>query len=210
MLKETFLQTATRLSSAQEGLFVWQEIVHNYTVPSRHYHTLDHLASMLQLLQPLRRNFADWDMVVMALVYHDWVYEVSRADNEEQSANVALALLTKWNVQDFRQEKVVTYIMSTKTHHPADEETNWFTDADLGILGASPMHYQQYARQIRREYSVFKDMEYHTGRSNVLKHFLAMPRIFKSDYFHETLEPAARKNLAWELDLHAAGRNSSV
>lgn len=41
---------------------------------------------------------------------------------------------------------------------------------------------------------------YVPGRKKVLNHFLALPRIFKTNHFYEKYEEAARKNLEDELE----------
>lgn len=91
-------------------------------------------------------------------------------------------------------------IRATKNHNPADEETNLFTDADLSILGAAPEAYEQYTRQVRREYGLYPGFLYTRGRKKVLNHFLNMPRIFKTSGFYTRYEEQARKNLRSELE----------
>ena len=45
----------------------------------------------------------------------------------------------------------------------------------------------------------YHDIIYKPGRQKVLKHFLAMNRIYKTDHFFKKYEPQARINLANEL-----------
>jgi predicted metal-dependent HD superfamily phosphohydrolase len=97
-------------------------------------------------------------------------------------------------------EQCVKLILATQKHEPAGEEVNLFTDADLSVLGAEPESYKLYATQVRKEYGLYPDLIYNPGRKKVLQHFLAMPRIFKTDAFYEKYETTARRNLEWELD----------
>ncbi len=62
------------------------------------------------------------------------------------------------------------------------------------------MAYNDYARQVRQEYSLYPDMIYKPGRRKVLRHFLAMPKIFKTDIFFELYEESARRNLQREME----------
>ena len=41
---------------------------------------------------------------------------------------------------------------------------------------------------------------YNRGRKQVLKHFLALKTIFKTDRFQASHETQARENLRWELN----------
>ena len=76
---------------------VWEAIRMNYTRPTRHYHTLQHLLSMFAFLEgaalaghalhrPAAVHFATW--------LHDLVYEAASSTNEEDSAQLASALLS--------------------------------------------------------------------------------------------------------------------
>ena len=78
-------------------------------------------------------------------------------------------------------------------------DTNIFLDADLAILGQSDENYKLYTKQIRQEYSFFSDADYKKGRVGVLKHFLAMERIYKTEYFFNKFEKQAKLNIENEL-----------
>ena len=65
------------------------ELVVAYGETHRHYHTLEHVAALLQLLGKYGDGIADRDAVVLAILFHDAVYDPSRQDNEEASAAFA-------------------------------------------------------------------------------------------------------------------------
>ena len=92
-------------------------------------------------------------------------------------------------------------IKCTKSHEFSDSDTNYFTDADLSILGKSWKTYEEYYQQIRKEYKIYPDFIYNSGRKKALQHFLKMDRIFKTDYFFEKYEIQARENLQNELQI---------
>ncbi|GAB5525289.1 MAG: hypothetical protein Roseis2KO_31610 [Roseivirga sp.] len=79
-------------------------------------------------------------------------------------------------------------------------DTNYLTDIDLSVLGAAPEVYQNYTVAIRKEYSIYPGFLYKRGRKKVLKHFLEMEHIFKTELFREKYEDRARKNLQAELN----------
>jgi predicted metal-dependent HD superfamily phosphohydrolase len=92
------------------------------------------------------------------------------------------------------------HILATKAHvMSANHDSNLFTDADLSILGAPADEYMQYTGQIRKEYRYYPDLVYKPGRKKVLRHFLEMERIFKTDYFFAQYEKQARANIETEL-----------
>jgi predicted metal-dependent HD superfamily phosphohydrolase len=97
--------------------------------------------------------------------------------------------------------RVVEMILATKTHVVSEnQDINYFTDADLSILGKDWEVYNQYAKQVRNEYAIYPDLLYNPGRKKVLKHFLEMNQIYKTDYFTQKYEEQARLNLSRELE----------
>jgi predicted metal-dependent HD superfamily phosphohydrolase len=61
-------------------------------------------------------------------------------------------------------------------------------DADLSILSQDPATYLIFTINVRKEYSVYPDFVYKTGRKNVLNHFLRMNQIYKTDFFFHRFE----------------------
>ena len=79
-------------------------------------------------------------------------------------------------------------------------DTNYFTDADLGILGQNEAEYLAYCKKIRMEYAMYPDELYYPGREKVIRHFLDMDQIFKTEIFRTRFEKQARYNLDMELN----------
>jgi predicted metal-dependent HD superfamily phosphohydrolase len=201
MIKQEFLGSLTNYTSnTEQQLTMWSEILKNYSEPNRHYHNLAHLNSILTELKIHQDKFSNWDAIVFAIVYHDFVYDASKSNNEEQSAAIALQRLK----QIVAPEHLTTFcehlILATKNHESSDMETNLFTDADLSILGSDSETYTLYSKQIRREYSVFPDLVYNPERKKVLTHFLNMTNIYKTKEFSDKYELRARANLHAELN----------
>jgi predicted metal-dependent HD superfamily phosphohydrolase len=185
-----------------EGLIadLWQEITTCYTGAGRHYHTLVHLANLLEQLAAVQADIADWPAVLWALYYHDAVYNPLKKDNEARSAALAAARIQSVGVPLSLTETVVQHILATQKHAlSAHSDTNYLIDADLSILGQDWATYLTYTQQIRQEYAVYPNLLYQPGRRKVLEHFLGMAQIFKTPYFFEKYEAAARENLRREL-----------
>ncbi len=180
---------------------LWQEVVAAHTSSNRHYHTLQHLEDLHAKLSDVKASFQNFDAVIMAIVYHDFVYRVTRKDNEERSVAVMRErMLVTLGLPVPLVERAAAHIWATQRHEASnDPDTNVFTDADLSILGSAPERYKLYTQQVRREYRLYPDLLYKPGRRKVLAHFLAMPQIFKTAHFGERFEEQARINLAAEL-----------
>lgn len=185
--------------SLQENL--WMEIVTHYSSKKRHYHTLDHIENLFQELFPIQEKIEDWDTIQFSIFYHDIIYNASQKDNEEKSAILAIERLKEIGLPEDQILKCNHQILLTKSHEISDTDTNYFTDADLSILGKTWDTYEEYYKNIRKEYRIYPDFMYNGGRKKALKHFLEMKRIFKTDYFQEKYENQARLNLQKELEI---------
>jgi predicted metal-dependent HD superfamily phosphohydrolase len=200
MIKEEFLNAISAFNStASDASKLWQEIAKQYGDASRHYHTLTHLENLINELLPLKSSFRNWQVVVFAIAYHDIIYKASKNNNEEKSAELAGKSLTDVGVPAELVTRCKNFIIATKRHEPVDGEIDLFTDADLSILGSAPDAYLLYTKQIRKEYFIYPDLLYKSGRKKVLLHFLGMVHIFKSKFFRDKYEVAARRNLNNEL-----------
>ena len=191
------------LSLAIENTMIdklWDEIRLAYNRSNRYYHTENHLNSISEQLLPIKNEIKDWPTLVFSIAYHDIIYDTSRADNEEQSALLAYERLTYLEQSYDRKEKCKQQILSTKGHQNSDDpDTNYFTDADLSVLGVDRDSYLEYVWQIRKEYEHYSDFYYKKGRSNVLNYFLNMNILFKTEYFRDKFEKQARLNIENEL-----------
>jgi predicted metal-dependent HD superfamily phosphohydrolase len=180
---------------------LWSEIAKQHSSRMRHYHTLNHLDHMILQLQEVQPVIEHWNTIVLAVAYHDIIYNPLRSNNEERSAAVAVERLATAGVDPDTVARTHRHIIASKTHLvSADQDTNYFTDADLSVLGASREVYKLYADYVRKEYRYYPDLLYKPGRKKVLQHFLDMPRIFKTEHFYHTFEQQARQNLLWELE----------
>jgi len=134
------------------------------------------------------------------LFYHDIVYKSTKKDNEEESAGFASKRMTEIGIKKGDINLCFEQIIATKTHKfNSNSDTNFFTDADLSILGRQQSDYKIYCNKVRKEYSIYPNFIYNKGRKKVVKHFLSMETIFKTEEFYNQYENQARKNLEEEL-----------
>lgn len=203
MLKNTFLNLlATYSNDNSLNILLWREIVESYSDKKRHYHTLEHLENLLFQLTPIRTKISHWDTILFTLFYHDVIYNSLKNNNEEKSAELATKRMKQLSVPTKIIENCYSQILATKSHKTADDsDTNYFTDADLSILGQDWEAYTQYYKNVRKEYAVYPNVIYNSGRKKALQHFLTMENIFKTEYFYLKFEEIARRNIQREIDL---------
>ncbi len=204
MLRTIFLDLLDQYGvDEQVSIELWDEVEQAYSHKKRHYHTLEHLQNLLNQLLEIRANVQEWTSTLFSVFYHDIVYNPLNKDNEEKSALFAEKKMNKLGVQQETIQKVVRIILATKKHLPStDMDINYFTDADLCILGFPWKDYKQYADGVRKEYSIYPDIIYKPDRKKVLLHFLQMNSIYKTAYFKNKFENQAKENLQQELELY--------
>ncbi len=173
-----------------------------YQSPDRHYHNWSHIEQLVTLYEAYAHQIADPDTVLFSIFFHDIIYNTRQSDNEEKSAEAAVAHAQKIGYPVIKTEKIRDFIIATKTHINThqDPDLDYFLDFDLQILGTAPDTYQAYTRQIRQEYHIYPDELYKPGRKKVLQHFLEMPAIYVTPAFRELYETTARQNIRAELN----------
>lgn len=203
MLKQTFINLLTTYTNDHRLIQrLWLEIEKSYTHKKRYYHTFQHLESMLQQLDEVKNKIQTWDAVLFSLFYHDIVYNTLRSDNETKSAETAEKRMKEIAAPLNIIEACSKMILATAAHSQStDNDTNYFTDADLSVLGQNWKTYTEYYQNIRKEYAVYPDLIYKPGRKKVLAHFLSMGSIYKTDTFYNKFEMKARENMQNELEL---------
>jgi predicted metal-dependent HD superfamily phosphohydrolase len=173
------------------------DLIAAYSAPRRHYHNLKHVEDCLDALADIDDlSITDRDILIQAIWWHDVVYDATRSDNEELSAQLA----EKYLQPDLRQE-VARLIRLTKSHQiePGDRLGEILISIDLRILGAVPTLYDTYASAIRKEFAHIPDDAYRVGRAEVLRRFVARPVIYPDPVFAKQYDRQARENIAREI-----------
>jgi predicted metal-dependent HD superfamily phosphohydrolase len=173
-----------------------------WSEPHRRYHSLQHLSECLRWLDDpaLDGALARPLEVELALFFHDLVYDTTRSDNEEVSAERAVALLSAVDGADGAAiERVRAMILATRSHVADTDDARLMLDVDLSILGADERRFAEYEQQIREEYHWVPDDAYRAGRRRVLEGFAERGRIFQTPIMFERLEARAKDNLARAL-----------
>jgi len=188
----------------------WAALIAAWSEPHRRYHDLAHLAAVLGLVGELATAAADPAAVRLAAWYHDAVYDPTRPDNEQVSAQRARAGL-RGLVPDERIDAVERLVLVTAGHdpEPGDADGAVLCDADLAVLAGPPDAYAAYASAVREEYGHLSDEAFTAGRIAVLEQLLALPVLYRLPAVADAWTPRARANLTAELTL-LRGRAASA
>jgi predicted metal-dependent HD superfamily phosphohydrolase len=187
--------------SALGGTLVETDLVARYGEPHRRYHDLDHARAVARdsvLLVPLSDQ--ERAVLVLAACAHDVVYDAVPGTDEQRSADWAREWLGRSGLAAVA-DRVAELVLMTIKHaaDPDDAVACALLDADLSVLGSSPIDYDAYAAAVRQEYSAVSDEAWRTGRSRVLGSLLERDKLFLTPAGRDRWEARARRNLAREL-----------
>jgi predicted metal-dependent HD superfamily phosphohydrolase len=163
----------------------------------RHYHTRAHLEACLRAFDAVRSLAKHAGEVEMALWFHDAIYRTWRSDNEQRSADWAARVLRGGGCPEAVIARIESAILATlHGDEPVQGDAALVVDVDLSILGQSAVVYEQFERDVRREYWWVPRKRYVAARVGVLQGFLDRPRIYHFEPFVKRYEVRARENLA--------------
>lgn len=179
-----------------DGAAALTELTARYGESHRHYHTLQHISSVLEALLPHVSALERPPEAVLAVWYHDAVYAPAQQDNERRSADLAAEQLLAAHVPVEVAARVHAMVLDTRHAAPATSpDGEYVVDADLAILAAPAIAFDAYDTAIRLEYFFVPEAAYRAGRRQVLQGFLDRPFIYQTAVFRKECEAAARGNL---------------
>lgn len=141
----------------------------------------------------------------MALWFHDAVYRTFRKDNEARSAEWASQFLLNGGCDAAAVTRVCDMVMAT-AHLGANLEGDaaLTVDIDLSILGQPAEVYDEFERNVRKEYWWVPKRRFSAARVRVLRSFLDRSAIFHWPLFRERYESVARTNLTRAIQVLTA------
>ena len=181
---------------------IFNDVIAVYSTPGRYYHTLKHILHVLITIDRLQTYAQDLKSVQLAAWFHDIIYDTQAKDNEEKSAEYTGEFLPNLGLKANDIYYIKHLILNTKYHQAAadDFDSQVLLDADLAILAADPIQYQEYSDAIRQEYAWVPQAEYIAGRKQVLEKFLQRDRIYFTPFMFDNAEQSARRNLQAEIE----------
>lgn len=185
-------------ASADEDLY--HQLVACYSEPHRSYHTIQHLNECFIHLENVRSLAEHPEEVELALWFHDAIYDTTKKDNEQRSAEWARESALAAGVPDEKAERIYELIMTTMHHAvPVGRDAEVLVDIDLAILGAEAARFDEYEIQVREEYSWVPETLYRAARGKVLEEFTGREWIYSTAPFRSEFEARARENISRSL-----------
>jgi predicted metal-dependent HD superfamily phosphohydrolase len=187
-----------QISTSSNSYF--KSVISNYKDADRHYHSINHIGSMLDQLSLFSLSKDDEAILILAIIFHDAIYNPIGKNNEVKSAELATQTIQEIGLPTKIIMEVSRLILLTEKHdsEKGDELGNIMLDLDLSIFSTSSALYKAYTKSIRNEYFMYPDFIYRSGRKKVVKSFLQREYIFKTNEFSKW-EKTARKNLKNEV-----------
>ncbi len=146
-------------------------IAKHWREPHRFYHNEEHLTHLIGEIEKLYeaevlKNKDEKDMLLMAAYFHDLIYDPTRYDNEEKSAELFLQMTSEHP----NKKTIFDIIIDTKTHEPQSEISKIFSDIDMQIVTHSDFTgLLEWEMKIFKEYQFIDYTLYKVGRLNLLR-----------------------------------------
>lgn len=179
---------------------LYDDLVFRYT-NGRVYHGLNHIVDCIDKYNKIKHLLFDCTSVILALLYHDIVYNTRSSENELRSAEYMKIILTPTFDAD-KIDKVYRYILATKEHgDTSDMDLKYLLDIDMSILGSRQKDFMKYDRLIAQEYDWLFE-SYPAQRVKFLEKTLKNGPIFKTILFSKKYERQAQQNLKMSLNYY--------
>jgi len=182
----------------------YNSITNQYSETYRAYHNVQHISDCLEKLDLFCKELENWNVIELAIWFHDAVYNPYAKNNELNSADVAVDFLRKAGAKESLFERVTNLILATRHNSTAtSEEEKIISDIDLSILGASPDVYERYSKNIRKEYKLIPSTIFRKKRKEILTEFLEREPLFQTPLFRNRFEKQAKENIKRELEKYS-------
>ena len=139
----------------------------------RSFHTLDHLNDIISQINESygngKINEKQKEKLYLTALFHDIVYEPTRQDNEERSADFFMNLCIEKN-QDIIY--IRDAILDTKTHQSSTPLSEKFNKFDMNVIERDFDSLLNWEHGIYEEYKVYGNDKYKINRLNFLESLL--------------------------------------
>jgi len=180
----------------------WQQIKQHYTEKNRAYHNLTHINNMLEEAAKFEKKITDKSVLLLAIWFHDIIYDPLSKTNEKDSAELAKKILSQTSLSPEKIQKCYDLILLTVKHQPdetAHLDDKLLVDFDLEILSRDWEAYKIYSEQVRKEYWMYPTPLFKNGRKKAMGKFLERPTIYQTP-FYQKKEAKARANIKREME----------
>lgn len=161
----------------QELLNRWKIKISNQTILSmwneshRSYHTLEHLNDLIDQINEDKHQYSqkEYEKLIIASLFHDIIYDPTKFDNEEKSADFFMSCCEDKTSTDILEIKQI--ILDTKTHKSSTPLSEDFCHYDMSIVERDFDQLLKWENGIHEEFKSYGDM-YKIGRVDFLEKLL--------------------------------------
>lgn len=140
----------------------------------RSFHNLDHLNDIISQINESygnkQINELQKEKLLLTALFHDIIYDPSKQDNEEKSADFLMSLCQEKNDKDIIDIK--NAILDTKTHKSSTPLSLIFNRFDMSIVERNYDDLLNWENGIYNEYKIYGNDNYKNGRVKFLESLL--------------------------------------
>ena len=139
----------------------------------RSYHSQTHLVDLIDDINQIRTTLTEkeYDKLILCALFHDIIYDPSKFDNEEKSAQFFINCCSDKTDPDILEVKEM--ILDTKTHQSDNKLSSIFNKLDMKIVGGNIEDLKVWEKGIKEEFvPVFGIDNYKKGRLQFLNSLL--------------------------------------
>ena len=203
-MKTRFIELWKRMGAQGNLDSEFDKLRDEYFETHRFYHNIDHIRNCLVDFDSAKHLANTSDLVELAIWYHDVVYDTRAKDNEEKSAQLLYAACLTAKLPEELAKRAAVLVLATKHNlTPGNIDSKLLVDVDLAILGKPTREFDEYEKNIRKEYSWVSEDDFRKGRSGILKIFLQRAEnntLYLTDFFKDKYGTQARINLQKSIE----------
>ena len=135
----------------------------------RHYHNLNHLNDLINQINENKSKYSEkeYEKLIITALFHDCIYDTTKSDNEERSANFFESCCINKSNLDIQEIKQI--IIDTKTHQSNSRLSEAFNRFDMNIVERNFDELLEWEKGISLEYSSYDKDTYKSGRLKFLE-----------------------------------------
>jgi pantetheine-phosphate adenylyltransferase len=169
-------------------------VVKPYTHKSRKYHSINHLTECISNAAWFRHEFNYPDEAILALFFHDIVYDTHSTDHENVriSADGCESVMSELYNRSGKTpdlvviERIKSYILATEhVEPPRNPDEALVMDIDLAYTASH--HYEEIENWIREEYAFVPATVYYRARKDILIKLMRRDPIFYTPVIQKLL-----------------------
>lgn len=172
------------------------------------YHTPLHVLDIFYFALTNGIELEPWEQ--LAIFYHDVIYRPESKNNENNSIQFMLSILSGTGVKQDVLTKAAFGIQATAMHTETyvGKEVEKLLDLDVHSFGYPFERYIENSNNIRSEYvnddekfNGITNQKFVSGRIDFLKKFVGKGFVFRTDFFKTNFEDQAKSNIQKEVDM---------